>query len=197
MKTPDIYKLLIGTVVPRPIAFVSTVNADGVVNLAPFSAFNFVCSNPPTLIFSITPTPEGNTKDTLRNIEANGEFVVNSANEWIAEPLVHCAAAYPFGTSELEKCGLTAVPSQKVRPPRVKECAAQFECVLHSTIKIGDGTPGSATIVIGRIVLFHYAEGVLVEGKINIEKLKPIARLGGTNYTNLRDIFSLEIPKPR
>ncbi|MCO6429438.1 MAG: flavin reductase family protein [Deltaproteobacteria bacterium] len=191
----SIYKFLIGSVVPRPIAFVSTISKDGVSNLAPFSFFNALSSNPPCVMISISARPGGEYKDTLRNIEETKEFVVNSANRWLLEPLVHCAAEYPYGVSEFEKAGLTAIASEKVKPQRVKESAVQLECELYQTVKIGDGSPGSSTLVIGKIVMFHVLDRIYQDGKINLEELKPIARLGGVNYCSVGEIFGIPIPK--
>lgn len=189
------YRLLIGSILPRPIAFISTINGAGISNLAPFSFFNGVSSKPPCIMFSAARFPDDSKKDTLRNIEETGEFVVNFSSEWIAAPLVHCASEYPYGTSEFESVGLTPVPSVKVSPPRVKESPIHFECKLHKTVDVGDKSPGGATIVIGEVLLLHVWEKVISDGKIDPQMLHPVARLGGISYTTLGECFSMPVPK--
>ncbi len=189
----DIYKLLIGSVVPRPIAFVSTQNSSGQTNLAPFSFFMGVSSNPPCLAFSVA-RGEGYTKDTLQNIQDSGELVVNSVSDWMVEAVVHCAANFPAGVSEFEQSGLTPIPSKRVSAPRVKESAIQFECRVQQIVQIGDGSPGSTHLVIAKILLAHIAENAYDKGRILLEELRPVARLGGTNYGLLGDVFSIPVP---
>ncbi len=195
LSIPQIYNLLIDAIVPRPTAFVTTTNKKGQVNLAPFSYFNGVSTKPACLMISITHKRDGSKKDTLVNIEETCEFVVNSSNEWLAEPMVHCAAAYPYGVNEMEKVGLTAEPSKIVAPPRVKEAAVSMECKTYKTVLIGDGSAGSSTMVIGEIVLIHIAKEFYSNGRIDIEKYRPLARLGGASYGKITDVFDLMIPK--
>lgn len=197
----DVYRLLISSIVPRPIAFVSTVNRDGTKkNLAPFSFFNGVGSSPAALVISVTVKPDGGKKDTLLNIEETGEFVVNTVSEWMAEPMNHCSASYPYGVDEMEKAGLTPLASQIVKPPRVLESPVQLECRLLSSLQIGSGL-GSSTLIVGEILLMHIAKHVLEPTKpnrtptVDIEKLKPLSRLGGTSYGRTNDIFDLPRPK--
>jgi len=196
-KTLDVtptYKLLIGTVVPRPIAFISTINKNGQGNLAPFSFFNGVSTSPPCLMIAITQKEDHVKKDTLRNIEETGEFVINTVSEWMAEAVNHCSALYPYGVSEMEKAGLTPLPSEKVAPPRVKEAPIQMECKLYNSMKVGDGKKGSSTIVVGEVVQFHIHPDVYQNGKILIEPLKPISRLAGFSYGRTTETF--DIPRP-
>lgn len=195
LSVPEMYKLLIGLVVPRPVALVSTKSAAGIGNLAPFSFFNAVCSNPPCLMISIVNRPDGSKKDTLRNIEETGEFVVNSANLCYRTQLVNCGADYPYGVDELSKVGLTPLASKLIKPDRVAEAAAHFECKVERLIELGDGSPGSCTLVIGKIVWLHIAEDVYSEGKILTEQLQPVARLGGSLYGSVSEIVSLSTPK--
>lgn len=192
------YKILIATIVPRPIAFVSTVSSSGVGNLAPFSFFNGVSSNPACVVLSISSKSDGSgeKKDTLRNIEATKEFVVNSANEWLVHPLVHCAAAFPYGVDEMHKVGLSPLPSTKVAPPRVKESGAQLECTLHQIVEIGDGSPGSTALVIGKVEVAHIYDSAIKDGRIDSAALKPISRLGGIGYAGLGEVFNIAVPKP-
>jgi len=191
----EAYRLLITGIVPRPIAFVSTCNAAGVINLAPFSFYCGVASNPPCLAISIARKPDGTKKDTLRNIEETNEFVVNSAHDWIAGPLVHCAASYPYGVDEMSKVGLTPLASLRVRPPRVTESAVHYECEFYKSVEVGDGGPGSSTLVLGKVVHCHASSHIYENGKIDFTRLHPLARLGGISYSLLGDIFELEIPR--
>jgi len=191
----ETYKLMTGGIIPRPIAFVSTLNENGTVNLAPFSYFNAISSAPPTIMFAVTYKSDGSKKDTLVNIERSREFVVNSVSEWMAAPMNHCAAEYPHGVSELEKVGLHAVPSEIVAPPRVKESPFQMECKLHTTVAVGPGGPGSSTLIIGEIVKFHVHKAAYHNGTITPEELRPLSRLGGSSYGVMGEIFDLERPK--
>ncbi len=189
------YKLLIGAIVPRPIAFISTVNSQGICNLAPFSFFNGVSSNPPAVMIAITRKSHGEKKDTLRNIETTHQFVVNSVNEWMVEPMNQCSAEYPYGVNEMQTVGLTPLPSQKIQPPRVKESAIHLECELYDTLNVGDGSEGSSTIVIGKIVMLHIFSAAYKDGRILLEEIKPISRLAGTSYGHTNDIF--QVPRPK
>lgn len=188
------YKFLIGSVVPRPIAFVSTMSAAGVGNLAPFSFFMGVASNPLSLAISVATGKGGGKKDTLKNIEETGEFVVNSANEWLVEAVCHCAGAYPNGVDEMLMVGLTPLPSIKVKPHRVSESATQMECVVEQLVQVGDGSPGSAVLVVGRVVQCHAWEKAVNNGRIDIEQIRPAARLGGFGYSNIGEYYELQIP---
>jgi flavin reductase (DIM6/NTAB) family NADH-FMN oxidoreductase RutF len=188
------YKMMIGSIAPRPIAFVSTLNSNGSVNAAPYSSFNLVSSVPPTLVFSVAFKPNGEKKDTLINIERTGEFVVNTVSEWMLEPMNYCSAEFPYGVSELDKVGLTTVPSEIVKPPRVRESAIHFECKLLTTVKVGPGGAGSSTLVVGEVVRFHVDRAAYSDGKIAVEKIKPVSRLGGLRYATVGDIF--EVPRP-
>lgn len=188
----DRYKLLIGSVVPRPIAFVSTVSKDGVTNVAPYSYFNVVCTDPPTLLFC--PNINGRTgqkKDTLKNIEDTGEFVINVATEDIVQQVNQSAGEYPYGVSEFEKTGLTPIASDTIKAPRVKESPIQFECKLNQIVPVGDGTKGSGFVVLGTIQRFHYDENVYDNGKIILEKLKPVGRIAGIGYCRVNDTFDI------
>lgn len=195
MQPPDLYKILIGCIVPRPIAWVSTINGVGQGNLAPYSFFNGVSSNPPCVVVAITRKKDGEKKDTLRNIEETGEFVVNSSNRWAVEPMVYSAAEFPYGTDELIAAGLTALPSTKIRPRRIKEAAWQFECRTYKLVEVGDGAPGSSTLVVGQIVAIHLAEGIYQGGRIDIDALAPVARVGGFGYVTPGERFDIPVPK--
>ena len=192
----SMYKILIGTIVPRPIAFISTISKGGIVNLAPFSFFNGVASNPPSLMVSIARKPDGTMKDTLRNIKETGQFVVNSSSTWLVDPLVFSAANFGPDESEFDLSGLTKIDSIRVKPPRVKESAVHFECELLHAVEVGDGSAGSSTVVIGKIVLAHIMKEAINE-KLHIdpEVLQPLGRLGGTTYSTLGQVFSKKVPE--
>lgn len=189
------YKLMIGAIAPRPIAFISTVNSEGVGNLAPYSFFNGVSSNPAAVMIAFTRKKGGGKKDSLLNIEATKHFVVNSVNEWLVEHMNQCSAEYPHGVDEMQKVGLTPIASERVKPPRVKEAGFQLECELYKTLEVGDGSEGSSTIVVGKILMIHVHEPAYKDGKILLSELKPISRLGGISYGKLGETF--EIPRPK
>ena len=193
----DIYRLVIEAVVPRPIAFVSTEGLDGSRNLAPFSFFNAVSSQPPAVMFACTPRRDGKPKDSLRNILETGEFVINSTHESFASKMNQTGADYPYGINEMEKVGLHPLPSVKVRPPRVAEALVQLECKLLQTVAIGSGL-GSSTLVIGEILALHVNETALTGDSIAIEKYEPLARLGGLLYSRTlgRESFEIDRPSP-
>ena len=191
----DRYKLLIGSIVPRPIGFISTVSPNGVYNLAPFSFFNGVCSEPMAVLFCpVIRASDGQEKDTLKNIKATKEFVVNIVSEEIAEKMNQCSAEYPYGVDEFKETGLTPTTSKIVKPPLVQEAKINMECKLIQLVEIGN-KPGAGTVVIGEVVYFHVREDIYEDGKIILNKLKPIGRLGGMDYTRVTDIFSL--PRPQ
>lgn len=196
LSLPDRYKLIIGSVVPRPIAWVSTRSKAGKLNLAPFSYFNAVCTNPPTILFCpAVRGSDGVKKDTLVNVEETGEFVVNIVTDDVVEKMNQTAAEYDYGVSEFEKTGLTPAASEIVKPPRVQESPINMECTLQQIIPVGDGSRGSGFIVLGTIVRFHVRPDIYDNGKIITEKLKPVGRLAGTNYCHVREIFSLARPE--
>ena len=190
----DIYHALVGVVVPRPIAWVTTLGPTGVVNLAPFSFFNAFGSNPPVVVFSPTLRRDGTRKDTLINIEATREFVVNVAVEPLAEKVNLSSKELPPDESEVALTGLHTLPSIKVKPPRLAESPVNLECVLRQIIPIGNG-PISANLVIGEIVMMHISDAVLDDkGKVDPRKLRAIARLGGEYYCRSTDLFELKRP---
>jgi flavin reductase (DIM6/NTAB) family NADH-FMN oxidoreductase RutF len=191
----DNYKLMIGAIVPRPIAFVSTVSPEGLLNVAPFSFFNGVCSNPPTLLFTtVRRSSDGQKKDTLTNIEATQEFVVNVVSEAMAVPMNQASAEYPPDVSEFDACGLTPAPSSHVRPAGVAESPVRMECRLLQVVHIGNDAPGSGDIVIGQIVAYHLRADVYAQGRVSLEALRPIGRLAGAAYCRVTDVFTLERP---
>lgn len=193
LKQQDVYKLLIGCVVPRPIAWVSTVDLDGTRNLAPFSFFNAIGSNPPALCVSINDTGDNpdRRKDTLRNILATGEFVVNIVSEELAAAMNATATNFPPAIDEFSVAGLTPAPGVAVRPPRVAESPVSFECRLYTQVPVGQG-PGSSTLVIGTIALIHIRDGLFDERyRVDIKELRPVGRLAGNSYAYVHDTFDL------
>ncbi|MGD0157661.1 MAG: flavin reductase family protein [Terracidiphilus sp.] len=191
----DIYKLMIGMIVPRPIAFVSSIDAAGIRNLAPFSYFTACGSNPPVVCFSTSvrsgPHPY---KDTLLNIKATGEFVVNIVSEEFAAQMNACSADVPPDVDEFELSGLTPVASDLVRPPRVAESKAQMECRLFQIVPVSD-RPGGGILVLGEVLRFHIQESLLDGYKIDPDKLSAIGRMGGPTYVRTHDRFNMPRPK--
>jgi flavin reductase (DIM6/NTAB) family NADH-FMN oxidoreductase RutF len=188
------YQWMISTILPRPIAWVATISADGKTNLAPFSFFQGVTANPPTLMFVPVNNREGVKKDTVRNIEATGEFTVNLVSHELGEPMSQTAASLPYGESEFEKFGIASVPSTGIRPPRVADAPVAFECTLDRIVTIGEG-PLAANVIFGRIGLAHIRDEVLdAQGRADIGKLDLIGRLGGEDYATTRDTFALTRP---
>ena len=191
----DNYKLIIGSVVPRPIAFVSTSSAEGQLNLAPFSFFTGVCSNPPTILFCpMVRGSDGSKKDTLLNIEETGEFVVNVVSEDIVSPMNQTAAEFPRNVDEFGESGLTPASSVVVRPPRVLESPLSMECKLQRIVPVGDGSVGSGFVVLGTVVYFHVRKDLYNAGRVDTLGLKPVARLAGAAYSRLGEIFELQRP---
>ena len=185
------YSYMNGSIIPRPIAFVSSISAKGDVNLSPFSYYNGVASNPPLIMFSVARKPDGAKKDTLNNILETKEFVVNSSHLWMAEALSQTAADYDSGVNEFAEVGFTEMPSEKVRPPRVQESAVQMECRLEKVFDFGDGDAGSVSVVFGEIVIFHASKTVCQNGMILVDKYQPLSRLGGPLYSKTNEVFKL------
>ena len=187
-----VYKLLTGSVIPRPIGWISTVDQNGINNLAPFSYFNAVGEDPPHVMFS---TVRGNdtNKDTLNNVLSNGQFVVNMVTEELAEKMNLTSQSVASDIDEFELAHLTPISSVKVKPMRVKESPITFECELVHHYFLENHKNGGACIIIGRIVMMHFADDVLLDKfKINLENYKPIARLAGSNYAKLGEQFSIK-----
>jgi flavin reductase (DIM6/NTAB) family NADH-FMN oxidoreductase RutF len=192
--TVAVYRALVGVVTPRPIAWVTTVDKLGQVNLAPFSFFNTFGANPPVVVFSPTLRRDGSKKDTLRNLDSVGEFVVSVAVEDLAEQVNATSKELPPGVSEADYVGLTLEPSIKVRPPRVAASPVHLECRVRQIIPIGDG-PIAANLVIGEVLLIHIADSVLDDrGAVDPRKLRTIARLGGDYFCRSTDLFEMERP---
>jgi flavin reductase (DIM6/NTAB) family NADH-FMN oxidoreductase RutF len=188
----SIYKLLIGCVVPRPIAWVSSLSEDTVPNLAPFSFFMAVCNNPPTLAFS-SGRREDKKKDTVRNIEYTQDFVVNLVDDALAEQMNLTSGEYPPEVDEFALTGLTAAPGIKVKAPRVVEAPISMECRVVQILPVGHG-PHS--LVLGEIVYFHIRDDLYnpSTGRIDMHRLHPVGRLAGNLYTHVHDIFEMKRP---
>ena len=186
-------RVLTGVVVPRPIAFVSTISTEGIVNLAPFSFFNAVAYDPPTIVFSSSRRAATKEKDTLANIEATGEFVVNIVVDDIAEAMNRTAAEYPADVNEFEIAGLTPAPSDSVKPPRVAESPVNMECRLVQVVPIGSGDHAHG-LVIGEIVLMHVRDDIIEGHRINHQRLRPTGRLAGNMYCHTGDIYEMVRP---
>jgi len=186
------YKLEIGAIVPRPIAWVSTVSGEGALNLAPFSFFAGVAAEPFSLLFCPSNKSDGSEKDTLRNVEATGEFVVNIVSEKHAIAMAASAEDLPFGESEFAMAGLEAAPSTKVKPPRVAGAPVSFECEPLEVIRLAPGKPSGGNVVIGRVLWAHVDDAIIDERmRIDPGKLAAIGRMAGLGYCTTRDRFEL------
>lgn len=182
------YKLLIGLVIPRPIAWVSTWSENGVANCAPFSFFNVISEDPPLCILSFNWRSDGAIKHTLKNIRRTGEFVVNLSDEATANQLHASSAELPESESEFEKTGLTPVPARMVKHPRIGEAAASFECRVERRINFGP----ERELVVGEILFLHARDGVVDPATKRIsESYRPIGRLYGSRYCSTRERFNL------
>ncbi len=191
----DAYKLMIGSILPRPIAWVSTVSREGVRNLAPFSFFTAVCADPMTICFSpMRRGSDGSKKDTLINIEQTGEFVVNIVSEDLAAQMNQTSAEYPPDVDEFAAAGLTPVPSESVRPPRVGESLVAYECKLLQVVHVGEARAGAGSLVLGTVQRLDVADHLLEEGRIRVEALRPVGRMAGSEYVRCTDRFSLQRP---
>lgn len=190
----DVYQWMIHTILPRPIAWVSTLDGAGRTNLAPFSFFMGVCAKPPTLLFCPVNDRRGQPKDTLRNVEETGEFVVNLVPSRLCEAMNATAATLPHGDSEFVRFGVAQEPSLRVRPPRVAGAPVSFECLLDRVIHVGEG-PAGGKLVLGRILLIHVADAVLgPDGMPDPLRMDLVSRAGGDVY--LRGGEVMRMPRP-
>ncbi len=189
LSSAELYRFLITAVVPRPIAFVSTRSTEGHTNVAPFSFFNAITSEPPIVMISINDRV-GDPKDTLRNIRETAEFVVNVVDRPLLKPMVRAAGEWPRGVSEFEVAGLTPVPSVRIAAPGVQESRIRMECRLHRELEIG-----KSFVVFGEVVYAWVDDTVLTDGRIDPEKLAPVGRLGGEAYSLTSDV--VKVPRPR
>lgn len=192
-----VYRLLTSLVLPRPIAWVSTKDAQGALNLAPFSFFNVVCAQPPTVMFC--PMLGGRSarpKDTLNNLRVCPEFVIQIVSRELVEKMNLCSGEFASEVDEFAVAGLTPQPSRVVSVPRVGEAKAYLECKLVEIIPVGEGS-GSGSIVLGEVVAIEVDDSLFVGDSVDIDRLDPVARLGGSEYCTASDRFALERPLPQ
>ena len=189
----DAHDLLVGAVVPRPIAWVSTVAENGAFNLAPFSFYAAMSCKPAVVGFGIGSKRNGQKKDTLRNIEATKEFVVCVVDETLAEEMNITATPYPPDVSEFKEAGLTPVKADLVKAPIVTESPIKLECRLLQILEFGE-FPDTHSFIIGEVLRIHVRDDLYVDGEIQMSKLRAIARLGGELYCHTRDIFEMKKP---
>jgi flavin reductase (DIM6/NTAB) family NADH-FMN oxidoreductase RutF len=195
-RTPvvEVYQALTGIVTPRPIAWVTSVDAAGRVNLAPFSFFNAFGANPPVVVFSPTNRRDGTKKDTLLNVEATGEFVVHASVASLVEKINDTSKELPPGESEVDLVGLHTTPSMKVKPPRLVEAPVAMECKVRQIIPVGAGAI-AANLVIGEVLVMHIDDAVLdSSGRIDPRRLKTVARLGQDYWCHTSDLFEKKRP---
>lgn len=191
----DVYQTLVSLVTPRPIAWVTTRSPQGVVNLAPFSFFNMFGANPPVVVFSPTLKRDGGKKDTLINIEATGEFVINASTEVDAEAINRSSSPLAYDESEIDLLGRETTASLMVKPPRLAGIPFALECRVMQIVPIGQGSI-SANLVVGEVLMIHIDDSVLgTDGAVDPRKLKTIARMGGDFWARTTDLFQLERPK--
>ena len=190
----DAYSWIVAAITPRPIAWVSTISAEGKTNLAPFSFFQGVCANPPTLLFIGANDRAGKKKDSVVNVEQMPEFVVNLVPYALAGPMNLTSAPLAHGDSEFERFNIATAPATRVRPPRVADSPVAFECTLDRIVRFGEGPLGS-NVVFGRILCAHIADAVLgANGLIDHAKLDTIGRMGGDHYTRTTELFTIKRP---
>lgn len=189
----DVYTLMVQLITPRPIAWVSSMSKHGVANLAPYSFFNGIGANPPSVLFCPVNRRDGSKKDSLLNVLETKEFVVNVVSAADAEIMNGTSADYSSETSEIEALGIETIASKKVSPPRVASSLAQFECKLLQHIELADG-PAGANVIIGEIVMMHVDDTIITENVIDPGKLDNVGRLGGKAYTKTTDRFELDRP---
>jgi flavin reductase (DIM6/NTAB) family NADH-FMN oxidoreductase RutF len=183
-------------VVPRPIGWISTISLDGVHNLAPYSQFQNLTFDPPYVMFAANQSTRGRRKDTVVNVEQTGEFVYNMATYDLREAVNRSAAEVPPEVDEFELAGVTKAPSVRVKPCRVAESPVQFECRYHQTLRLpGNGPMGTVDVVIGQVILVHIKDDVIgPDGRLDVLRIRPLARLGYYDYTTVESIFEMVIP---
>ena len=189
LPSQDAYMLLIGVIVPRPIAFVTTVDSEGRINAAPFSFFNMLGHAPPVVALGIEPWPDGTPKDTARNINETLEFVVNMVDEAIAERMVQCATDFPHGIEELAIVGLSHLPSKTVKPPRIAKSPINLECKRLVTLELGK----RENIILGEVLHLHIRDDLVdaERRRVRLERLRLVGRLAGHGYCRIRDQFDI------
>jgi flavin reductase (DIM6/NTAB) family NADH-FMN oxidoreductase RutF len=182
-------------IIPRPIGWITTQGADGNINLAPYSYFNALCDNPPMVMFSTTNSrSEGVIKDTLHNVETQGEFVVNMATYALREAVNLSSAPLPYDESEIIHANLAVLPSSLVKPPRIKGSPIHLECKYYRSLQLPSNNTDTNRVIIGTVVGIHIDDDLIVNGKVDVTRIKPIARLGYTDYAVVENIFSMQRP---
>jgi flavin reductase (DIM6/NTAB) family NADH-FMN oxidoreductase RutF len=188
------YKFLTGSIIPRPIAFVTTQSSNGIVNAAPFSYFNIVSANPPMISISVQ-RKSGEMKDTARNIMEKKEFVIHIVDEDNVEQVNMTAANLPADESEIEVAKLMLTESEKISVPGVKEAKIRFECILEQAISLGEGEETSTDLLIGKVVQYHIEDQLYDKGRIDPHGLKAVSRLAGNDYAKLGKTFTIARPE--
>ena len=189
LSVDEVYRLLVGLIVPRPIAWVTSLSVEGMVNLAPFSAFTYLSTEPPLIGVSVMRRGDG-LKDTARNIADRGDFVVNIADETLVQPVHLSAAEHPCDVSEADLLGLELEPSLDVAAPRLACVPAALECGLERVIAFGDH---GAQLIVGRERRFHVRDDLLDGGKVVTERLRPLCRIAGPKYAGLGEVYTLAL----
>jgi flavin reductase (DIM6/NTAB) family NADH-FMN oxidoreductase RutF len=188
------YRWLASTITPRPIAWVSSLSAEGVSNLAPFSFFQVISDDPPTLLVNVNHRADGGLKDTLLNVQASGELVIQLVSFAQAEAMNASAAVLPYGLSEFEHCGIASLPSQRIAAPRVAGAAVAFECRVAQILPYPP-IAANCHLIFAEVLLAHIDDAVLNEqGRIDAHKLDLVGRLGGMAYSRTRDTFEMSRP---
>jgi flavin reductase (DIM6/NTAB) family NADH-FMN oxidoreductase RutF len=183
-------------IVPRPIGWISTISNDGIVNIAPFSYFNAVSDLPPVIMFSSSQKPDGDEKDTIKNIEQNGEFVFNIATYDLQEAMSQSSTPLPYGVSEAEEYDIQTTPSELVKPPRIALSPINLECRHIKTMMLdADGVDCKVKVIFGHVIGCNINDNVITDGKIDLKKIRPIARLGYDQYAVIDNIFTLKKKK--
>lgn len=189
LDSEETHELLGRALAPRPIALISTIGEDGIYNAAPFSAVASVCTKPPIVCVSIG-LRKGQKKDTLRNIEFSGDFVINVMDETMIKPTIQASANYPRGVDETKEVGLTAVAADRVKSPRIAEAQVSLECRMVHKLELGEGE-NHRNVILGEVVLAHIKDELLVDGNIEPSRLRAVGRIGGGIYCRTKDIFRL------
>ncbi len=192
LERPELHELIGSSISPLPIALISTIGEDGVYNAAPYSLVIPVCWKPPILCVSFG-LKRGQKKDTLRNLEFSGDFVVNIMGETFIKPTILSSANYPSSVDEIEKVGLTAIAADKVKSPRIVEAQISLECQLVQKLGLGEGD-NLRDIIFGEVVLGHVKDGLCVDGRIEPSRLRAVGRLGSKSYCRTGDIMEGALP---
>ena len=180
----EAYRLMISCIIPRPIAFVTTLSREGATNLAPFSFFNGVSSDPPVVSIAVASKKDGSRKDTWRNIEETGEYVINVVVPELMDAVIVGAKELPHGVSELEMSGLKTLPSTKVKPPRLEASPINLECTLLRIVEVEE-----TALILGRVVMVHAKDEIVDGGRVDPKRLTFVGRLGDDLYCRVNDLF--------